>query len=173
MSNTSRSKDCVKLRRLLALKRHELPPPGYFNTFHHEVVEKIEAMEARGPWWTRLMDAVVLRPTLAAGFAAVALGFYAVGLAPRSPLDQVDVSAGRVLSGSVNAFQNPTLPAEGGVRLVSVAPRAMKPVISPLPALGSPWLIPLGPPTEDEFDAAPANSPQTDRPRPTTFSVVD
>ena len=37
-----------ELKKLLKLKRHELPPPGFFNHFSDEVVSRIRAGEARG-----------------------------------------------------------------------------------------------------------------------------
>jgi hypothetical protein len=36
------------LKRLLKLKRHEVPPPGFFNHFSSDVISRIRAGEARG-----------------------------------------------------------------------------------------------------------------------------
>lgn len=36
------------LKRLLKLKQHEVPPPGYFNRFSGEVISRIRAGEAGG-----------------------------------------------------------------------------------------------------------------------------
>ena len=167
MSNTSRGEDFAELRRLLALKRHELPPPGYFDTFHHQVVERIEAMEARGPWWTRWMDAVVLKPAFAAGFAAVALGFYAFGLGPQSMSNPAGIASPQVLSGSVNAIHEPTAPERSRGGLILVHPPVAQPVISPFPTAGSPFLNALALPTNTASPAA--FDPST----PVSFSVVD
>jgi hypothetical protein len=66
------------LRRLLALKRHETPPPGYFENFSAEVTERIRAGEAGGterqvielPWLFRLLSAFEAKPAFASTFAS-------------------------------------------------------------------------------------------------------
>ncbi len=71
------------LRRLLALKRHEVPPPGYFNTFSRQVITRIRAGEteastslserlfARMPWLLTSLQALETKPVYAGGFASV------------------------------------------------------------------------------------------------------
>jgi len=70
------------LRRLLALKRHETPPPGYFANFSAAVTARIRAGDARRtasvpnrladelPWLFRLMSAFVAKPAFAGAFAS-------------------------------------------------------------------------------------------------------
>jgi hypothetical protein len=56
--------DFDALRRLLALKRHEVPPPGYFEDFSSNVIARIRAGEAaaRMPWYLKFMQAFESRP---------------------------------------------------------------------------------------------------------------
>src|SRR4029079_3093698 len=53
-----------QLRRLLALKRHEQPPPGYFNSFSREVCARIQAGERAtdSSLLGRLSDLFLLQP---------------------------------------------------------------------------------------------------------------
>jgi hypothetical protein len=65
------------LRRLLALKRHETPPPGYFENFSREVTARIRAGEGgsterrvlEAPWFFRVFLAFESKPAFAGGFA--------------------------------------------------------------------------------------------------------
>ena len=69
------------LKQLLKLKRHEVPPPGYFNNFSGNVISRIRAGEASSrqtfaermqsevPWLMNFVRAFETRPGLIGGFA--------------------------------------------------------------------------------------------------------
>ena len=69
-----------QLRRLLALKRHEQPPPGYFDGFSKQVISGIrEARKApptlaqqinQIPWLARLFASLETKPLFAGAFGA-------------------------------------------------------------------------------------------------------
>jgi hypothetical protein len=76
------------LRRLLALKRHEVPPPGYFNGFSAQVTNRIRAGEAapasiserlndEAPWLMKFLQIFEMKPAYAGAFAS-ALGLFLV-----------------------------------------------------------------------------------------------
>ena len=72
--------DFESLRRLMTLKRHETPPPGYFNNFSDTVLERIRIEQAKGPagfadelsvqapWLAALLRAFSGKPVFASGF---------------------------------------------------------------------------------------------------------
>lgn len=59
------------LRKLLALKRHEIPPPGYFNSFSNEVLEGIKREQAAASVGLvgQLMSLFRARPALSWSFS--------------------------------------------------------------------------------------------------------
>lgn len=73
------------VKKLLALKRHEEPPPGYFDRLPGEVRARINHAQANPePFWRRWLEAWDLSPQLATGYAAVACvlvlgGFWLAG----------------------------------------------------------------------------------------------
>src|SRR5215469_11847907 len=83
---TEDSNDFKRLQRLLALKRHEQPPPGYFYHFSREVVLRIKAGElgeAEAKWWAFdgswlkwLWTACERKPVLAGGAGVALCGFF-------------------------------------------------------------------------------------------------
>ena len=70
-----------QVKRLLKLKRHEVPPPGYFNHFSSGVISRIRAGEAlrsqslaerlqnEAGWFRRWLRIFETRPGMVGGFA--------------------------------------------------------------------------------------------------------
>ena len=84
MSMYPDSENFDQLRRLLAVKRHEQPPPGYFHNFSRQVIARIRAGERAEPAnaWARLFwDA----PWLQRLWAAFAPRFVRRAEPPRLP----------------------------------------------------------------------------------------
>ena len=78
------------LRRLLAIKRHEQPPPGYFNRFSSQVIARIQAGERAPdsfwerfsleiPWLRQAWTALETKPLLAGAFGATICGLITTG----------------------------------------------------------------------------------------------
>jgi hypothetical protein len=69
------------LRRLLVLKRYETPPPGYFNYFSSQVLQRIRAGDpgtsanwveelfGQAPWLEKLLHVLDVKPVFASAFA--------------------------------------------------------------------------------------------------------
>ena len=84
-----------RLRKLLALKRHEPPPPGYFNLFSDKIIARIEA---EGPcirisWWQRLFPELDAKPVLACAYGLVIMGLLAIGVGASQSLDTEETAA--------------------------------------------------------------------------------
>ena len=90
MSMKPEQENFDNLRRLLALKRHEQPPPGYFESFSGQIIARIQAGEAsaswlerlfdEAPWVQRFWDLLGAKPVLASGFGLAICGVLVAGL---------------------------------------------------------------------------------------------
>lgn len=87
------NQDFEALRRLLKLKRHEPPPPRYFNDFSTQVLNRIrnttptiqddalEQVTAQSLWLERIVAAFQNKPLLAGAFGAAVCGLLVFGVA--------------------------------------------------------------------------------------------
>ena len=78
---SEREHNFQEVKRLLKLKRHEVPPPGYFNNFSRNVIAGIhaaenaqnqslfESLKERSPWLFNILHLFESRPSLIGGAA--------------------------------------------------------------------------------------------------------
>ena len=72
-----------EVARLLSLKRHEVPPPAYFNGFSAKVIARIEAesLAASRPWWSALLAPMSWQRGLAGANTLLVVGIGITGVA--------------------------------------------------------------------------------------------
>lgn len=75
--------DFEQLRKLLALKRHEQPPPGYFESFSACVIARIQSAEPapQVSWFRRVFGSTFDSPALAGAYGIGALAVVVLGFA--------------------------------------------------------------------------------------------
>ncbi len=108
------SKPTVKVERIIALKRYEQPPPGYFHLLPDRIINRIEYGEGQPSFWERWWPAFRVRPVLAyaLGLAvggALTAGFYfspkmeqTVGAADPPPGNQWAVASSSAATGDAS-----------------------------------------------------------------------
>ncbi|HEY1790990.1 MAG TPA: hypothetical protein VGJ73_22770 [Verrucomicrobiae bacterium] len=104
--------DFEALRRLLVLKRHEVPPPGYFEDFSSGVIGRIRAGEAvrQLPWLLRLLQAFEAKPGYPVAFASALCTLLLFGIisVEQSP----ELVANPVLTGPMTSFSMTSAPGQ-------------------------------------------------------------
>src|SRR5580658_4084831 len=86
----SETNDFETLRKLMALKRYEQPPPGYFRRLPDRIGDRLERGEGQLGFWDRFIVPFTLRPALVYGFAMAALSAltFSVVYSVRTQTDQ-------------------------------------------------------------------------------------
>lgn len=80
-----------ELKKLLALKRREQPPPGYFNRFSSRVRARVVAGDTANEsrtWWNRWFGPGELKPGLVGLYSVAIGGLLLVGLKTSLKMDQ-------------------------------------------------------------------------------------
>ena len=137
------------LRRLLKLKRHEQPPPRFFNDFSTQVINRLknpsasdqigslESLAWEAPWLQRLIGAFQSKPMLAGSFGAAVCGILLLGMAYAerirvpAPGSELSASIQSPIPSMPTAFANSaaTLVAGGGSNLFdSIGTPSFQPV---------------------------------------------
>jgi hypothetical protein len=70
-----------QLRKLLALKKYEQPPPGYFDQLSARIINRIESVEmGRNTLWERLGFAFGSKPAFVCALGVVVCGLFCIGI---------------------------------------------------------------------------------------------
>jgi hypothetical protein len=136
------------LRRLLAQKRQETPPPGYFNSFSGQIIARIRVGEARAgqteaegyfseaPWLLKFLQAFELKPAFAGAFASALSLLLVFGIVyaerpdsgPQPILQTSDQSIGSFASMSPATLGQPAIATDIGTS--NNAATSLQPVAS-------------------------------------------
>lgn len=71
-----------KAQRLVAWKRHEQPPPGFFEFLPVRILGRIEELESsrRQPWWTQWLGIFESQPVLLGALGTGVCGLFLLGI---------------------------------------------------------------------------------------------
>jgi hypothetical protein len=105
------------VRKLMAFKRHEVPPPGYFRRLSSTIIVRIERGEGQLSFWERISADFTLRPAFAYAFVLAACGalttsVYSVKTQSREAGLQPALATGWHTGSSGEAFASDFNPAQ-------------------------------------------------------------
>lgn len=129
-----------ELKRLLALKQYESPPPGYFDRFSGKVVARLEAQRLQDevPVWRRWISELFERPALTAIYAVLfgGLGAISLGLV-QTPMsgEGLPPASGWAAQASIEPYSTRTM-AVPAVHEAAILPSSISPVVG---SAGSPF----------------------------------
>ena len=119
------------LRKLLALKRYELPPPGFFQTFSTRVIHRLEQLESSRPrrWWQCLALPFDFKPALICACGVVVCGLFSAGVIASTQWNRAGQFAGSALA-SPMASSSWAEPTESAMVANRRIPASTEPVLS-------------------------------------------
>jgi hypothetical protein len=133
-----------QIQRMLKLKRHEQPPPRYFNDFSSQVIARIRAGEAGSAasldtvsWMQRLREAFTSRAGLSGSFAAAVCAVFIGGIIYSDQTDGLPPGLGMTASAEVlaSASGNSPLPLNPTGDLALLAASSTNPIVQPTGSL--------------------------------------
>jgi hypothetical protein len=141
-----------QLRKLLAIKRYEHPPPGYFNSFSQKVTARIQAgaLPKQASWWRACIAELFGKPLIASTYLFLFSGLLvvAIGLAQSTAGD--DSVSPIAVGASPNTLVGYELPRFSQAVAIrpkpdqTLAPSSISPVLD-AQLTSSPFALPLLP----------------------------
>lgn len=120
----SQSDNFEHIRKLLALKRYEQPPPGYFDQLSARILNRIESSDAgQTTLWERLGFAFGSKPAFVCALGVVVCGLLCIGLLSTIQ----DTTASGMAVSSQLAYGSESVPV---ISAPEVARSSVEPVIN-------------------------------------------
>ncbi|MGZ8899509.1 MAG: hypothetical protein ACXW3Z_05380 [Limisphaerales bacterium] len=97
----SSPEDFKDLRRLLAMKKHEQPPPGYFSYLPDKIqmrIEREEDLSEYSTWWEWFVRKLDAQPVLAGAYAFAISGLMLMGFKVSQDLQHETGTEGLLLN---------------------------------------------------------------------------
>ena len=140
------------LQKIMAVKRHEQPPPFFFEGFSHKVLNRLHEPERSEPttWWQRMGLDFDLKPAFVCAWGVAVCGSLIFGII--SSLQRRDVPENSVLAQSeltplhLGAPSTPASSARAD-QWAATTPSVLNPIMSPVSqftVLAEPALYNLG-----------------------------
>jgi hypothetical protein len=94
-----------QLRKLLALKRYEQAPPGYFNNFSGKIIARLAAAEGAPSlsWWDKLALQFDFKPVLMCGLGVVVCALLSAGVISSALRNTDQPPVGLVMGPPINS----------------------------------------------------------------------
>ena len=143
-----------ELQKVLALKRHEAPPPRFFKGFSHQVLDRLHSPDPATPQtgWQKLRADLESKPVLVCGSAIVICGLLMLGVIASLRVDPPK-PAGRRAGPTERLIADPPTAA-------LIAPEAGSLNAVEQLRVGEPVLISEPSPFEKNKPQIPASSPR-------------
>lgn len=131
------------LLRILALKRHEGPPRGFFDRLPNRVLVNIRAgSEVQDtPWWSRLWESVLGEPMVVTSYAAFVMGAVLFGVSVYHTAVAPEWHPAEMAFREALPGATPLDTTFSTSAAASLPPLSATPVASSWPA-GGPWMEP-------------------------------
>lgn len=154
MSMNAEHENFDQIQRMLKLKRHEQPPPRYFNDFSSRVIARIRAGEGgrsaasyKSPWIQCVWEALSSQVGLSGSFAAAVCAVFIAGIIYSEQTDSLPPGLGMTASAEVltPANANAALPLNTTGDLALLAASSTNPIVQPTGSLFDQIRLPAQP----------------------------